>query len=377
MFNFPQSVSRQDFIRHYWQKRPLLFPAALERSNTIISSDTLLSLACDEAVESRLIIHDPDNGDYDVIHGPQDPELLRELQQTDNWTLLVQSVNLWNSDVARIINHLNFIPHWRYDDIMISFSTKGGGVGPHTDHYDVFLLQLDGKRQWRVGTQHQFISRMDSRSELQQVEPFDAQIESVLQPGDMIYVPPETPHEGTSTSIGMTLSIGFRSPSSSELASMLSEELSRQTSYYEDACDPSIESVAELTTEAMIKARDWFQGSLDEQLIFSAFGKLQTQPKQELLLYPLTTNPRELLKSGETLFRDPAARIAWWRHDDDIRLFVNGEEKRFPVDDLDMINFLSLSQDIDLDMISAYIGKKDCDEILLFLTDCGFYGTIE
>ena len=377
MFSFPNAKLKQNFVADYWQRQPLLIPEALSHQTEVISSEALFELACNDEVESRLIFRNPESGDYCLNHGPQDIQQLNDLVDQSDWTLLVQSVNLWSEAVASIIDDITFVPHWRYDDIMISISGPGGGVGPHTDNYDVFLLQLDGTRRWRVGHRDEYQLVETESTELKLIEPFEATIEETLAPGDVLYVPPKTPHEGVSITTGMTLSIGFRSPSHAEFAMMLAEELSELDRHYEDSAEDSLRSVSEISTDAMHKARDWFTAGIDDLFYFRAFGKLQTQPKQELLLFPVAGDAIEILRSGDTLHRDPAARIAWWIHIDSIYVFVNGEEKQFTADNIDMVNQLSVAQDIDLDMISAYIGKNNVEEVLMFLTDSGFYGTIE
>lgn len=377
MFTFSGAISELEFVKQYWQQQPLLIAGALANHKAIITTTDLFELACSDDVESRLILKSSESGDYVVQHGPQDLDQLKQLLLDDNWTLLVQSVNLWSESVASLINEINFVPHWRYDDIMISVSTPGGGVGPHTDNYDVFLLQLDGTRRWRVGTKNHYDNSDSNTSELKLIKPFVATIDHILNPGDVLYVPPGTPHEGISITSGMTLSIGFRSPSHAEFAMMLAEEVSDLDNHYQDSAEDVISSVNEISTEAMLKACNWFKSGIDDLYYCRAFGKLQTQPKQELLLFPISLNVVDYLNSGETLYRDPAARIAWWKHHDSMYLFVNGEEKELSVDKLDMINQLSLAQDIDLNMISAYIDTNNYEEVLMFLTSAGFYGTIE
>ena len=221
MFSFPNAKLKQNFIADYWQRQPLLIPKALTHQTEVISKEDLFEFACNDEVESRLILRDPESGDYSLVHGPQDELQLKQLHDQSDWTLLVQSVNLWSEGVASLINDITFVPHWRYDDIMISISGPGGGVGPHTDNYDVFLVQLEGSRRWKVGAKNQYQPCEPQASELKLIEPFEAEIDQVLEPGDVLYVPPKTAHEGVSISQGMTLSIGFRSPSHSEFAMML------------------------------------------------------------------------------------------------------------------------------------------------------------
>lgn len=373
---FPDGVTEQQFIGQYWQRQPLLFPKAFTEIAGLISTDELFSLACRDEVESRLVKYNAATDEYQLEYGPFERAQLNALNDETPWTLLVQSVNLWHEGVAKLIDTIRFIPQWRYDDIMISVASPGGGVGPHTDQYDVFLLQIDGTRQWRVGEQGQAIDEAESNSELQLIAPFSAKIAEQLAIGDMIYVPPATPHEGTSITHGMTLSIGFRSPSSSELGMMLAEEITQKDSYYRDPSELAVQHPYEITPKAMHQLKDWFTQSFDDKSLYLAFGKLQTQPKQELLLTDFECSISNWLEQGHVAMRDPAARIAWWQEQQIIHLFCNGEHQEFCADAMTFINAITEMQDIDLHNISSYIGQNEFHDILNFLADVGFYGTL-
>ena len=374
---FPDGVTEQAFVEQYWQRRALLITQGLEGVESLITKAELFELAADDCVESRLVSYNSSREEYKLRHGPFTALELQALADEEPWTLLVQSVNLWHESVARLIAHVMFIPHWRYDDIMISYASPGGGVGPHTDQYDVFLVQISGQRRWRVGEQNQSVEANATENELQLIAPFDATIDAVLRPGDIMYVPPDTPHEGISNTSGMTLSIGFRSPSSSELSMMLAEEISIDDSYYRDPAEVAIQNCTEITAAAMTQVKDWFINSINEQQIYIAFGKLQTQPKQDLILLPLEKPIEELLERGNLIERDPAARIAWWQSGPVIHLFCNGEHGVFSYTDKALITLVSETQNIALATVSSYIQQKACKQLLIFLADVGYYGTSE
>lgn len=372
MFHFPEEITPSLFLQDYWQQKPLLFRQALEFEEPVITSQELIELSRNEEVESRLVIKESD--DYQLIHGPQDKDRLNVLNDRTNWTLLVQSVNLWSSKVAELIEHIDFLPKWRFDDIMISYATNEAGVGPHTDEYDVFLLQLSGQRQWRIGNVNTPLTPVDSESGLKLVEPFHADLDVLLNPGDMIYVPPSVPHEGISRGEGMTLSIGFRSPTLSEFSMMLGEQLVNDDSYYRDSELTDTLNPNEISESAMTQAENWFRTGIKINAIRTAFGRLQTLPKQELVLDMPEQEAFDYLKQGGVLTADPAARIAYHVIQSEILLFVNGEEITLAADAINIIRMFCSIQQIDLTKISTYIEDENTIKILNYLTDVGYLG---
>ncbi len=203
-------LSPRDFLKTYWQKKPLLIRQAIPDYQSLLTRDDLFALARKEAVESRLITNFRQR--WKMQHGPvtELPAVSRK-----NWTLLVQGVNLHDDKADRLLNRFRFIPDARLDDLMISYATDTGGVGPHFDSYDVFLLQAHGKRRWRIGAQKD-LSLVDGMP-LKILRNFTPTQEYVLEPGDMLYLPPHYAHEGVAEGECMTYSVGFRAPSWQEL----------------------------------------------------------------------------------------------------------------------------------------------------------------
>ncbi len=203
-------LSAREFLETYWQKKPLLIRQAIPGLQPVLSRDDLFAMARDEAVESRLITNFRQQ--WKMQHGPVSdlPAVSRK-----NWTLLVQGVNLHDDKADQLLNQFRFIPDARLDDLMISYATDTGGVGPHFDSYDVFLLQAHGKRRWRIGAQKD-LSLVDGMP-LIILRHFIPTQEYVLEPGDMLYLPPHYAHEGVAVGECMTYSIGFRAPSWQEL----------------------------------------------------------------------------------------------------------------------------------------------------------------
>lgn len=193
------------FMRGYWQKKPLLIRQAIPGVASPVSRDALFELAADYDAESRLITHFRNK--WQLSHGPFEPGSLPAVTRKA-WTLLVQGLDLHVDAARALLDRFRFIPDARLDDLMISYATDGGGVGPHFDSYDVFLLQVEGRRRWRVGAQKDLSLQPDVPLKI--LENFEPSDEWVLEPGDMLYLPPHIAHDGVAEGECMTCSIGFR-----------------------------------------------------------------------------------------------------------------------------------------------------------------------
>jgi len=200
------------FLREYWQKKPLLIRNAFPNFKEILNKRDLISLSANEDIQSRLV--SSNRGKWKLSYGPFESQDF--MKKAGNWTLLVQGLNNFLPEGQALLNCFNFIPHTRLDDLMVSFAPDGGGVGPHFDSYDVFLLQGKGKRLWQISAQAD--QSLIPDIQLRILENFKAEQEWVLEPGDMLYLPPNYAHNGVAIGESMTYSIGFRAPSYQELA---------------------------------------------------------------------------------------------------------------------------------------------------------------
>lgn len=205
-------ITTKEFLQHYWQKKPLLIRQAFSNFNSIISKKELFILATKESAESRLVRLQ--RGKWTLAHGPFDKHLLTKLK--GHWALLVQDINHFLPAADHLLNLFNFIPYARLDDLMISIASDGSGVGPHVDSYDVFLLQGSGQRLWQIAKQKDF--SLQPNVPLKILQTFKPEIEWVLEPGDMLYLPPNYAHNGIAMGECMTYSIGFRAPTYQNLA---------------------------------------------------------------------------------------------------------------------------------------------------------------
>ncbi len=230
------SVAR--FLREHWQKEPLLVRGAFPRFRDPITPDELAGLACEDGVESRIVeshgsgagrVSGASRGSsasrassarrgvrpWEVTWGPHEESRFASLPDHD-WTLLVQEVNRWVPEAALLLDRFAFVPNVRVDDVMVSFAAPGGSVGPHVDSYDVFLVQGQGQRRWRYHTTPTRDTRLVPDLDLRVLASFRADADEVLEPGDMLYLPPGFAHHGVAVTPCLTYSIGFRSPSAGE-----------------------------------------------------------------------------------------------------------------------------------------------------------------
>lgn len=206
-------LSVNEFLRDYWQKKPLLIRQAIPDFNSLVDRQQLIALACTEEVQARLVTQR--QGKFVLKQAPFEPEDIDKLGKL-KWTVLVQGVNHYLPEAAALLKHFSFIPHARLDDLMVSYAPKGGGVGPHFDSYDVFLLQGSGHRRWQISAQAD--RSLIPGAPLRILRDFRVEQEWVLEPGDMLYLPPHYAHNGVAEDDCMTYSIGFRTPAYQELA---------------------------------------------------------------------------------------------------------------------------------------------------------------
>ncbi|MCO7222786.1 cupin domain-containing protein [Pleionea sp. CnH1-48] len=306
------SLSPQQFLNEYWQKKPLVIRQAFSGFKDFLSPEELAGLALEEDVEARLIQQEDDQ--WQVQCGPLEEEDFLTLPES-HWTLLVQTLEHWLPEVKELQQAFSFLPDWRHDDVMVSYATQGGGVGPHIDQYDVFLIQGQGKRHWRVGEPKASIQEIRPHPDLKQIADFDAIIDVVLEPGDLLYIPPQTAHDGIAIDASMTYSIGFRAPDHNALLSQLllnlmdSEE--NHQSRYSDKDRQFTPTSAQLDQDIVTWCRQALTSMTDTQLL-TAFGQLVTRPKYEQepqasitgeeLRYQLQTSEFSLVKNGDSTF---------------------------------------------------------------------------
>ncbi len=326
-------MSAGEFMRTYWQKQPCLLRGALPGLDTLIDRTTLFALACSETVESRLVLERGGDYPWQVLHGPQDAAILEDLPPS-HWSLLVQNADLHLRAGAKLLHRFGFIPNWRVDDLMLSCAPTQGSVGPHTDSYDVFLLQISGRRQWKTGggaAEHDFVPGLDLRI----LARFEAEREWILEPGDMLYLPPGVAHHGIALDDCITASIGFRAPAPAELLARFAEELVPGALRYEDPHRKPCTRPGEIGRSDLAAVRRLLRGPLaDDSVLNHWFGRYITElPEPVEIVRPdaaLTKTALRRRLQRETLEPANANRAVYLREAGGLTLFINGREYRLP-----------------------------------------------
>jgi 50S ribosomal protein L16 3-hydroxylase len=321
----------QKFLLEYWQKKPVLIRNAFPNFQSPIDGDELAGLALEEEVESRIVL-EKGKTPWELRNGPFDEDTFANLPET-HWTLLVQAVDQWVPEVNLLLDNFRFIPNWRLDDIMISFAPDQGSVGPHFDYYDVFLLQGLGKRQWKIGQQCDVTSSHIQGTQLHILENFETQDEWVLEPGDMLYIPPGVAHWGVAQGDCMTYSIGFRAPSHASIVDELSHDIAQTLNNDLRFSDPYLKlqnNPGEIKADAIAQIQDIIQQHFTAENIAHWFGKHMTERKygQDELEGEdeITADDwQAALAEGQMLWRHPAARLAFHTQGDSTQLFADGQ----------------------------------------------------
>ncbi|GLS12776.1 JmjC domain-containing protein [Hydrogenophaga electricum] len=275
-------LSPQQFMRRHWQKKPLLVRGAIPGFQPLLSRAALFALAGQPSVESRLIVH-RDAG-WQLRHGPFAKGAFPPFKQP-RWSLLVQGVDLHVDPVHELMQRFRFVPDARLDDLMISWASDGGGVGPHFDSYDVFLLQASGERLWRIGRQKDLSLEPDVPLKI--LSHFVPEEEHLLQPGDMLYLPPRWAHDGIAVGGDcMTYSIGFRVPQRASLAGELVQRMAdafEDETLYRDPAQAATPTPAAVPDALHAYAADALQRLLaDRRSLACALGEAMTEPKPQV-----------------------------------------------------------------------------------------------
>jgi 50S ribosomal protein L16 3-hydroxylase len=329
-------MDARQFLRDYWQKRPLLIRAAFPAAGPLCNRADLFALARNPDVESRLVLERAGDYPWQVQHGPFSAARMRRLPAS-RWSLLVQGVNFHWPRAAALLEEFSFIPNWRVDDLMVSYAVDKGGVGPHLDSYDVFLLQASGRRRWRISGRHYGESDLVPGLDLRILGNFRPSREWLLEPGDMLYLPPGVAHHGIAVGESITCSIGFRAPSSSELLGALLDSEGIKESRIEDPGLLLQAHAGELTARQRRQLRQLLRDAVpDDAALDHWLGReLTTLPPSVPAPAPgrVPAAPAFLarLKRGQGLIRTTPSRTVFFRAPRGrIHLFINGAEFELP-----------------------------------------------
>ncbi|WP_029772651.1 cupin domain-containing protein [Pseudoalteromonas sp. TB51] len=352
------NLCEQEFLNQYWQKKPLLIKQGFTDFQDPIEAEELAGLAMEESIESRIVTNH--NNDWQAYQGPfEDFEKLTE----QHATLLVQAVDHWHSDAAQLLQPFRFIPNWRIDDLMISYSTPKGGVGPHLDQYDVFIIQGEGKRHWRVGLPDPTLKQFAQNKKLLQVEQFEAVIDCILEPGDILYIPPGCPHEGYAIENALNYSVGFRAPNQQDLFSSFADHVIDTDSGQKRYTDHTLalrDSKGELLQSETDKVKTLMQALLNNDELFKHWlGNTLSQAKHEMDLAPLEEpitceQMNELIaNNAEEFERLGGVRAIYQQLEDTLLLSINGENYPLPLCDLNAVKLLTDHDYVNTDDLNA------------------------
>ncbi len=367
-------LSIEEFLRHYWQQQHAVLRAVFPNFESPIDANELAGLALEDEVESRLIREAKPN-QWTLANGPFSDETFAELPE-ENWTLLVQAVDQWNLGIWELLQQFSFIPNWRRDDIMISFAVPGGSVGPHYDHYDVFLIQAEGEREWMIGPSCDDLTERADNEQLDLLANIDAQETHVLQPGDVLYVPPGVAHWGVAKTAAMTISIGFRAPSVGEVFQDFGKELEgllgNDTRFGDAKRQPS-HCPGELAQQDVDLIQQLLATHVaDPKIIASWFGAFMTEPKRDELL-PLVDRVDVDGIYQACLVRDAVTRVAYYRSEDEFLWFCNGEVQSLNPTCALLAERLADKAVLSLEEVSALVDDESTREWMNELLEQGHY----
>lgn len=379
------NISKEQFLKEYWQKKPLLIRQAYPGFEPLIPADELAGMSLEEEIESRIIMESGPDSPWQLISGPFEEETFASLPE-DKWTLLIQGVDQWLPEAADLLQDFNFIPNWRIDDLMISFATDGGSVGPHYDQYDVFLLQAEGRREWRIG---QMCSEQDDflkETKLRILSQFNETDRWVLEPGDMLYLPPRLAHYGISEGNCQTYSIGFRAPSHSELMHSLVDQIDASSNEDQRYGDPDLtlqQNSGEISPAALKQVRDFMMQALEDPILLSdTLGKLMTEAKyaQELEgksdeKYLISDLKYDL--QAINIQRDLQSRFAFNQASGNYSFYAGG--KVFPMQEssLELAQYLTQQRQYQGVELQQLCQNRDNENLLLSLWKDGHFFSAE
>ncbi len=379
--HFSDGFDTHAFLRDHWQRKPLLMRDAMSLP-ALLRADELAGLACEREVESRLIIGNREN-DWQLHHGPFDEADFETLPDHD-WTLLVQDMDKWLPGFAALLDHFRFLPDWRIDDAMVSYAVEGGSVGPHTDSYDVFLIQMQGRREWRIMNRPQPDPELGDNMELRIMRDFHADETWLLEPGDILYLPADIPHWGIARGECMTCSVGFRAPSQRELLGAATTWMEEHLQGAERYLDPPLANnphPAELDQRAFARLKALLDAAtrLSDTELQAMFAHLISEAKPGYEIEPnspaLDTDTfHAALEARGILYRHPAARFAYYRNDNGgYTLWVAGES--FPTSQAQhgFLGVLAAHANLHFGYLEPWLGEPRNRELLTTLYNRGIH----
>lgn len=359
-------LTEKQFLKEYWHKKPLLIRQAFPGFSTPISPDELAGLACEDEVESRIVLEKDGPAPWTLERGPFKEDRFANLPET-HWTLLIQEANRYIPELAVLRDSFSFIPHWRNDDVMASYAPVQGSVGPHVDQYDVFLLQGLGRRRWMINPDPVGADNLLANTELKIMQDFKTAEEWILEPGDMLYLPPGVAHYGVALDECMTFSIGFRAPSRAEIISSYVDDLVPDLGdslRYADRDLQIQKNPGEITPRTLTDVRSILQEAMtDSNRIDRWFGRYITEPRHGDLAeerYPqlLPTEFKAQLEQAGGLIRSEYSRFAFIQEAEHVYLYIDGEEYSLLPNWIYIAQLICNHRYLKLELLNSYLDDK-------------------
>ena len=327
------NMSLDTFLADYWQQKPLLIRQGMPNFASPLTGEELAGLSCEQNIESRLIINRQKSNTWELIHGPLGNSVFTNLPNS-HWTLLVQAVDHWIPQAAQILERFNFIPRWRIDDLMMSYSSNGGGVGPHFDYYDVFLVQAQGERLWEIGGSYDDQAEIKENLPVKILKDFNPTDAWTLEAGDILYLPPGIGHNGIAqTDECITCSVGYRTPSHTDILREFTDYIGEQLTESQRYQDPDLKlqvnagEISDLTIDKLQHILDHYIH--DKDSIRQWFGRYITAPKyhtdHQVENNIHSSQLKAHLESGGLIHRNESSKFAFLSKNNSYLLFVDGE----------------------------------------------------
>jgi 50S ribosomal protein L16 3-hydroxylase len=373
-------MTQKTFLAKYWQKRPVLLKGALVPFPDIITPDEVLGMSLDERVESRLIREKGGSTPWETKRGPFKASLFKKLPPT-HWTVLVNGVDRFVPSVQAFADHFSFIPFWRMDDIMISVAVDQGNVGAHVDNYDVFLVQAHGTREWLIEDRPRLTDEFVPGLPIRLLKRFKPTHRWLLEPGDILYLPPRIPHHGIARGNEcMTISVGYRAPTHDDiLNSLVTKALGESTTpmRYSDP-DLTPQQPGEISAGSIAKVKEIVREKLlSDDFIGDWLGSFasETYPDVDLSAQASRISASSLaarVKRSSTLTRTEGARFAFIRKGTKkVTFYHNGESRELSGKPAKLAEMISNSVTIEASLLLPFIKDKGSQSLLLWLLQSG------
>ena len=383
MINLP--IELDQFLTKYWQKKPLLIKGGFKNFNNPLSPEEMAGLSLEEEVESRIVVQKGENN-YQLLNGPFSEQTYQDLPEK-NWTLLIQGMDKLIPEVADLLTDFDFIPKWRIDDIMVSYATEGGNVGPHYDHYDVFLLQAQGKRQWQLSSQDCNLDNYIQGVDLRLMEKFIVEDDYICEAGDILYLPPLWGHHGISlTDDCMTFSIGYRNYKGLELWDSFGDYLAESDNFKDLYKDPNWinNQPGQISDASWQQAQTLLKSVLDNDDLFKQwFGRFATQLDEgsaEQLPEPLAEDEIDELSllinsltECKSIQIDPVCRFAYYEENENVTLYINSAKWNLFDAETSFIKLLCNQKNISGKQLQPYLKQAGNQALLNDLWSLQFF----